>query len=81
MIRHGNEKVLRARFTDAKFFWEFDQRVPLTERVALLEKRPTFRVSELGSYAAKGERVRAVAKKLAGAECESAERSCRMQVR
>ena len=64
VIRHGNEKVLRARFTDAKFFWEFDQRVPLTERVALLEK-VTFQ-KELGSYAAKGERVRAVAKKLAG---------------
>ncbi len=63
VIRHGNEKVLRARFTDAKFFWEFDQRVPLTERVALLEK-VTFQ-KELGSYAAKGERVRAVAKKLA----------------
>jgi len=62
VIRHGNEKVLRARFTDAKFFWEFDQRVPLTERVALLEK-VTFQ-KELGSYAAKSERVRAVAKKL-----------------
>jgi glycyl-tRNA synthetase beta chain len=63
VIRHGNEKVLRARITDAKFFWEFDQRVPLTERVALLEK-VTFQ-KELGSYAAKSERVRAVAKKLA----------------
>ena len=38
VIRHGNERVLRARFNDARFFWEFDQRVPLTERVALLEK-------------------------------------------
>ena len=28
-IRHGNERVLRARFNDARFFWEFDQRVPL----------------------------------------------------
>ena len=63
VIRHGNEKVLRARFTDAKFFWEFDQRVPLTDRVALLEK-VTFQ-KELGSYAAKSERVRTVAKKLA----------------
>src|SRR6185312_944105 len=62
VIRHGNEKVLRARFTDAKFFWEFDQRMPLTERVALLEK-VTFQ-KELGSYAAKSDRVRAVAKKL-----------------
>ena len=29
VIRHGNERVLRARFNDARFFWEFDQRVPL----------------------------------------------------
>jgi len=63
VIRHGNERVLRARFNDARFFWEFDQRVPLTERVALLEK-VTFQ-KDLGSYAAKSERVRAVAKKLA----------------
>ena len=34
VIRHGNERVLRARFNDARFFWEFDQRVSLEERVA-----------------------------------------------
>src|SRR6266851_2335299 len=33
VIRHGNARVLRARFNDARFFWEFDQRVPLVERV------------------------------------------------
>ena len=64
VIRHGNERVLRARFNDARFFWEFDQRVPLTERVALLEK-VTFQ-KDLGSYAAKTERVSAVAASLAG---------------
>ena len=63
VIRHGNERVLRARFNDARFFWQFDQRVPLTERVELLEK-VTFQ-KDLGSYAAKGERVRTVAEKLA----------------
>ena len=63
VIRHGNERVLRARFNDAKFFWEFDQRVPLVERVALLEK-VTFQ-KDLGSYAAKSERVRKVAAALA----------------
>ena len=63
VIRHGNERVLRARFNDARFFWEFDQRVPLRERVALLEK-VTFQ-KDLGSYAAKTARVRAVAKALA----------------
>ena len=62
IIRHGNERVLRARFNDARFFYEFDQRVPLLDRVALLEN-VTFQ-KELGSYAAKTERVRSVAAKL-----------------
>ena len=56
VIRQGNERVLRARFNDARFFWEFDQRTPLVERRALLEK-VTFQ-KDLGSYAAKTERVR-----------------------
>jgi len=56
VIRHGNERVLRARFNDARFFWEFDQRMRLEERVAGLEK-VTFQ-RDLGSYAAKKERVR-----------------------
>ena len=63
VIRHGNERVLRARFNDARFFWEFDQRVPLTDRVALLEK-VTFQ-KELGSYAAKSLRVAELARVLA----------------
>jgi glycyl-tRNA synthetase beta chain len=63
VIRHGNERVLRARFNDARFFWEFDQRVPLKERAALLEK-VTFQ-KELGSYAAKTERVWIAAERLA----------------
>jgi len=63
IIRQGNERVLRARFNDAKFFWEFDQRVPLTERVKLLEN-VTFQ-KDLGSYAAKSARVRSLAARLA----------------
>ena len=55
VIRHGNERVLRARFNDARFFWEFDQRMTLSERLPLLEK-VTFQ-KDLGSYAAKSERV------------------------
>src|SRR5260370_31598883 len=54
VIRHGNERVLKARFNDARFFWEFDQRVSLVERVKLLE-HVTFQ-KDLGSYAAKTER-------------------------
>jgi glycyl-tRNA synthetase beta chain len=64
VIRHGNERVLRARFNDARFFWEFDQRVSLMDRVALLEN-VTFQ-KDLGSYFAKTERVRKVASGLAG---------------
>jgi glycyl-tRNA synthetase beta chain len=56
VIRHGNERVLRARFNDARFFWEFDQRVPLVDRVKLLES-VTFQ-KDLGSYAKKSEKVR-----------------------
>jgi glycyl-tRNA synthetase beta chain len=59
VIRHGNERVLRARFNDARFFWEFDQRVPLVERVKLLE-HVTFQ-KDLGSYAKKAERMRDLA--------------------
>jgi glycyl-tRNA synthetase beta chain len=71
VIRHGNERVLRARFNDARFFWEFDQRVKLAERVELLEK-VTFQ-KDLGSYAAKSARVLAVAERLA---TRLAERGC-----
>jgi glycyl-tRNA synthetase beta chain len=62
VIRHGNERVLRARFNDARFFWEFDQRVRLVERVKLLE-HVTFQ-KDLGSYAKKAERMRNLAQGL-----------------
>ncbi len=52
-IRHGNERVLRARFNDARFFWNFDQRIPLIDRVEML-KSVTFQ-KNLGSYSAKTE--------------------------
>ena len=48
IIRHGNARVLRARFKDARFFWDFDQKTPLAERVDSL-KNVTFQ-KELGSY-------------------------------
>jgi glycyl-tRNA synthetase beta chain len=63
VIRHGNERVLRARFNDARFFWEFDQRILLKERVKLLEN-VTFQ-KDLGSYAKKTTRVRELALGLA----------------
>ncbi len=48
VIRHGNERVLRARFNDARFFWDFDQKIPLVDRVEML-KSVTFQ-KDLGSY-------------------------------
>src|ERR1700722_15061767 len=41
IIRHGHERVLRARFNDARFFWQTDQKHPLLERVQWL-KHVTF---------------------------------------
>ncbi|HET6936183.1 MAG TPA: glycine--tRNA ligase subunit beta [Candidatus Angelobacter sp.] len=55
IIRHGNERVLRARFNDARFFWDTDQKTPLTERTKLLSA-VTFQ-KDLGSYAEKSERM------------------------
>lgn len=34
----GNERVLRARLSDARFFWEQDRKKTLEERIPLLEK-------------------------------------------
>jgi glycyl-tRNA synthetase beta chain len=63
IIRHGNARVLRARFKDARFFWDMDQKTPLTERMESL-KNVTFQ-KELGSYYWKTEQNLAVANALA----------------
>ncbi|HLJ90417.1 MAG TPA: glycine--tRNA ligase subunit beta [Candidatus Angelobacter sp.] len=55
LIRHGNERVLRARFNDARFFWDTDQKLPLVGRVEML-RAVTFQ-KDLGSYFAKAERL------------------------
>jgi glycyl-tRNA synthetase beta chain len=47
-IQHGNERVLRARFNDARFFWQTDQKQSLRDRLELL-KHVTFQ-KDLGSY-------------------------------
>ncbi|MDE3199436.1 MAG: glycine--tRNA ligase subunit beta [Acidobacteriota bacterium] len=68
-IRHGNQKVLRARFKDARFFWDVDQKAPLAERVESLKSVTFFRPSkgEPWSYYWKTERNLAVARELAQA--------------
>ena len=67
-IRHGNERVLRARFSDAQFFWDFDTQTSLEERRAMLES-VTFH-KDLGSYARKTERNLEIAERLS--ECAAA---------
>jgi glycyl-tRNA synthetase beta chain len=63
LIRAGHERVLRARFADARFFWESDQKCRLADYLPKLE-RVTYE-SRLGSYRDKVERVRAIARWLA----------------
>ena len=65
IIRHGNERVLRARFNDARFFWDFDQKLPLAGRLEKL-KTVTFQ-RDLGSYLSKTESNVLMAKTLASA--------------
>lgn len=64
LVRRGNERVLRARFNDARFFWQTDQRKKLTDRVEDLA-HVTFQ-AKLGSYQEKTERVVALVKELGG---------------
>ncbi len=63
-VRRGNERVLRARFNDARFFWETDQKKPLAARVPDLA-HVTFQ-AKLGSYLEKTERAKALVATLGG---------------
>jgi len=65
IICHGNERVLRARFKDARFFWDVDLKTSLEARVESL-KNVTFH-RELGSYYWKTEQNQAVVKALIAA--------------
>jgi glycyl-tRNA synthetase beta chain len=60
IIRAGHERVLRARFADAQFFWHADQKCRLADYLPKLE-RVTYE-SRLGSYRDKVERIRAIAR-------------------
>ena len=55
LVRHGNERVLRARFNDARFFWDQDQKKALGARLEDL-KTVTFQ-AKLGSYYDKTMRI------------------------
>lgn len=64
-IVSGNEKVIRARLSDAKFFWEQDLKRPLSEMVDKLSGI-TFH-EKLGSQKDRVERIKELAAELAGA--------------
>jgi glycyl-tRNA synthetase beta chain len=64
LVRHGNERVLRARFNDARFFWQVDMKRKLEERLPDLAN-VTFQ-AKLGSYLQKTTRVVDLLTKLVG---------------
>ncbi len=64
LIRRGNERVLRARFNDARFFWKVDQQKKLADRVEDL-KKVTFQAKlQNPTYWDKTERVVALSRRL-----------------
>ena len=64
LVKRGNERVLKARFNDARFFWDVDQQKKLADRVEDLAK-VTFQ-AKLGSYLEKTNRVVALVDELGG---------------
>jgi glycyl-tRNA synthetase beta chain len=55
----GNERVLRARLADARFFWDQDRKTPLASRVEALKNRVFH--ANLGDLFFKAERMAALA--------------------
>ncbi len=66
LVKKGNERVLRARFNDARFFWDFDQQKKLADRVDGLA-HVTWQ-AQLGSYLEKTRRVVDLVRELGGSE-------------
>ncbi len=64
-IIHGNERVLRARLADAKFFYDQDRRQPLEARLPKLASVVYY--NQLGNQLDRVERIRAIAGAIAPA--------------
>jgi glycyl-tRNA synthetase beta chain len=82
VILKGNQKVLAARLSDAKFFWENDLRVAKAGMGDWVEglKAVTFH-NKLGSQADRIDRIAALAREIAplvGADADDAERAARL---
>jgi glycyl-tRNA synthetase beta chain len=78
-IVHGNERVLRARLSDAKFFFDQDRKTRLDARVPRLANVVYHR--KLGSQLQRVERIRALTGKIApaiGAEPGLADRAAEL---
>ena len=63
MIRKGNERVLRARLSDARFLWDLDRGISLAEHAERLRSIAYF--DGLGSMQDRVERMQVIAEKLA----------------
>lgn len=75
----GNEKVIRARLSDARFFWETDLKAPLESRLPKLDS-VVFH-EKLGTQGARVNRLEALAREIAplvGAGAEKAGRAARL---
>jgi len=66
LVRQGNERVLRARFNDARFFWDVDRRKSLEARLEDLA-HVTYQ-AKLGTYGDKTDRMVALVRHLGGSE-------------
>jgi glycyl-tRNA synthetase beta chain len=64
-IKAGNARVIRARLSDAKFFWDTDRKTKLESRLPKFEQI-TFH-EKLGTQAARIERIATLAKEVASA--------------
>ena len=64
-VIQGNERVVRPRLADAKFFFDQDRKKSLADRVAGLDK--VVYHGKLGSQGARVERVRQIAREIAAA--------------
>ena len=81
-ILAGNQKVLFARLSDAKFFWENDLRVATSDMASWTAalSNVTFH-NKLGTQAERIERIAALARELApvvGADADEAERAAKL---
>jgi glycyl-tRNA synthetase beta chain len=78
-IAAGNGRVVQARLSDAKFFWETDLKVKLEDRLEKLDQ--TVFHEKLGTQGGRAKRLAGLAREIApytGAEIALAERAARL---